>query len=362
MKKIVLTVLISSLTIGFLLAQKAQRIAYIDSEYILENMPEYVESQAKLNDKILKWQQQLDVKKKDIESMKADLINQKALLTKELILDKEEDISIKETELRDLQTLYFGPKGDIFFLRQQLVKPIQDQMYNAVKEIADAKKYDFVFDKTSDLIMLYSNNTYDISELVLNSISKSKRKVEIETRRSSIKTTNVVAEEKESINDDQTSSIAEDREATRIAREEQQKAVIAEKQRLREEQKQKIIAQRAENLKKREEAKQAALKKKEVKTPTQITEKTTSVETKKDSTTNIKNIELDSLSVKKDSLTPQERIALERKVQKEARLKAIEDKRLESIRIKEAQQKAIQEQREKAIKEREEQKKKNNNN
>lgn len=363
MKKIILTVLISSLTIGFLFAQKAQRIAFIDSEYILENMPEYVEAQSKLNEKILKWQHQLDAKKNELEIMKADLINQKALLTKELIIDKEEDITIKETELRNLQTLYFGPNGDLFFMRKQFVKPIQDQMYNAVKEIAELKKYDFVFDKTSDLIMLYSNNSFDISELVLNSISKTKRKDEVETRRTKITANPTINNtlEIENSADDQKSTITEDREATRLAREEQQKKVIEEKKRQREEQKQKITAQREENLKKREEAKQAALKKNEVsKTTSKKIENKEVATTKKDSLVDIKNIVNDTLQTEKDTLTLQEKIAFDRKQKKEAQQKAIEERRLESIRLKEAQQKALQEKREKAIKEREEQKKKDN--
>lgn len=364
MKKIILTVLISSLTIGFLFAQKAQRIAYIDSEYILENMPEYVDAQSKLNEKILKWQHQLDAKKTELDIMKTDLINQKALLTKELIIDKEEDITIKEIELRNLQTLYFGPTGDLFFMRKQLVKPIQDQMYNAVKEIAELKKYDFVFDKTSDLIMLYSNNTFDISELVLNSISKTKRKDEVETRHSRITANPTINNnlEAESSVEEQKSTITEDREATRLAREEQQKAVIAEKQRQREEQKQNITKQREENLRKREEAKQAALKKKEVgNTSSKISESKEVLTSKKDSLVDIKNIVNDTLQVEKDTLTPQERIAFDRQQKKEAQQKAIEERRLESIKQREAQQKALQEKREKAIREREEQKKKDNN-
>jgi Skp family chaperone for outer membrane proteins len=365
MKKIILTVLISSLTIGSLFAQKAQRIAYIDSEYILENMPEYVDAQAKLNEKIQKWQHQLDAKKSELEMMKADLANQKPLLTKELILDKEEDITIKETEFRNLQTQYFGSTGDLFFYRKQLVKPIQDQMYNAIKEIAEQKKYDFVFDKTSDLIMLYSNNAFDISELVLNSISKHKRKDEMDSKRSKAvanQTNSAKLNEEEVVVEEPKSTLADDREATRIAREEQQKAMIAEKMHQREEQKQKVVAQREENLRKREAAKQAALKKKEVGvSTTKITEKKETTSIKKDSLIDIKNIVQDTVQVEKDTLTPQQRIALDKKLKTEAQKKVIEERRLESIKQKEAQQKALKEKREQALKERELQKKKDNN-
>ena len=98
----------------------------------------------------------------------------KTILTKDLIEEKEEEISLKHDELRRLESLYFGPKGDMFTLRKQLVKPIQDQVYNAIQNIAARKKYDFVFDKSSELVMLYSNKKYDISDLVLASIDRTR--------------------------------------------------------------------------------------------------------------------------------------------------------------------------------------------
>jgi len=159
-------------------AQKGQRVAYIDMNYILENVPEYVDAQSKLDDKVKTWQQKLDVLSNEIELQKTDLSNEKSLLTNTLITEREEDIYIKEQELNRLQNAYFGPKGDLFQLRKQLATPVQDQVYNAVQEIAKRKRYDFVLDKSSDLILLYSNNKFDISEQVLNSIVKGrKRKV-----------------------------------------------------------------------------------------------------------------------------------------------------------------------------------------
>merc|ERR1712194_628356 len=172
-KKIFLTlVLLFSATI--LLAQKNQRIAYIDMEYILENVPEYLEAQNTLDAKIQKWRKKLDTQARYIEVLKSDLSNEKAILTKDLIEEKEEEITIKQEELRRLESLYFGPNGDMFLVRKQLVKPIQDQVYNAIQSIAKRKKYDFVFDKSSDLVMLYSNKNYDISELVLSSIDRTR--------------------------------------------------------------------------------------------------------------------------------------------------------------------------------------------
>jgi len=108
--------------------------------------------------------------------MKTDLSNEKSLLTNELISEREEDIDIKEQELRRLQQAYFGPTGDLFQMRKQFVKPVQDQVYNAIQDIATKKRYDFVLDKSSDLILLYSNSKYDISELVLNAIVKNRKR------------------------------------------------------------------------------------------------------------------------------------------------------------------------------------------
>ena len=164
-------------------AQKAQRVAYIDMNYILENIPEYTEAQTKLDGKIRKWQVKLDDLSNEIEKLKTDLSNEKPLLTKELITEREEDIAIKQSELKHLQISYFGPTGDLYQLRKQLAKPVQDHVYNAVQEIAKRKRYDFVLDKSSDLIILYSNSKFDISEQVLNSIVKGRKRQELDDKK-----------------------------------------------------------------------------------------------------------------------------------------------------------------------------------
>lgn len=164
-------------------AQKAQRFGYVDMEYILENIPEYVEAEAKINTKAITWQSNIENQQKEIDDLKADLNNEKALLTEELIEEREEDIQIKEFELKKLQAAYFGTNGDLFFLRKQLVKPIQDLVYNAIQDIATKRKYDFVLDKSTDLIMLYSNKQYDISDLVLTSIKRIRKNNEVSAKK-----------------------------------------------------------------------------------------------------------------------------------------------------------------------------------
>jgi len=182
--------LTSSLTI----AQKQLRIGYIDMEYILNNVPEYTDAQAKLNDKVKVWQQKLDNLSIEIEKMETDLINEKALLTPAMILEREEDIDIKKKDLKRLQEGYFGPAGDLYQMRKQFVKPVQDQVFNAIQTIAETKKYDFIFDKSSDLIMLYSNSNYDVSELVLNSIVKDRKRQTLEDNKNARATKTKVAE------------------------------------------------------------------------------------------------------------------------------------------------------------------------
>lgn len=174
-------------------AQRSQNIAYIDMEYILENVPEYVQAQNNLNAKVETWKANLKKLERHIEVMKTDLANEKAILTKDIIEEREEDILIKQQELIRLESLYFGPNGDMFILRKQLVKPIQDLVYNSVQSIAKRKKYDFVFDKSSELVMLYSNKKHDISELVLSSIVKDRR---IKTAKSNLTAKKTAAQKK----------------------------------------------------------------------------------------------------------------------------------------------------------------------
>ena len=168
------------ITSSLTLAQKELRIGYIDMEYILDNVPEYQEAQSRLDDKIKGWQKKLDDLEIEIEQMNTSLANEKALLTNEMIKEREEDIDIKRQELRKLQSAFFGPTGDMYQMRKQFVKPVQDQVFNSIQDIAEKKRYDFIFDKSSDLIMLYSNSKHDVSELVLNDIVKDRKRQTLE--------------------------------------------------------------------------------------------------------------------------------------------------------------------------------------
>ncbi len=168
-------------------AQKAQRLAYIDMAFVLENVPEYSKAQNQLDTKVRAWQRRLDREKNDIEALKKDFSNEKALLTPELIQEREDDIYYKEQDYKKLQEAYFGPKGDLYLYRKLLVQPIQDKVYNYIQEIAVKKRYDFVIDKSSDLILLYTNKRFDISDLVVNGIVRDQKQKAIQAKRKKAK-------------------------------------------------------------------------------------------------------------------------------------------------------------------------------
>jgi len=164
-------------------AQRGVRIGYIDMEYILENVPEYRESEVQLEGKVQRWKQDIEKKQKSIDQMKLNLSSERVLLTKELIEEREEEIKIEEDAMLKYQQDRFGPNGDLMIQRRQLVQPIQDQVFNIVQEIAVAKKYDFIFDKSADIVMLFAAERNDISEQVIRSINRAAKREEASNKR-----------------------------------------------------------------------------------------------------------------------------------------------------------------------------------
>ncbi len=155
---------------------KGIRIGYIDMEYILQSVPDYAEANNQLDQKAQKWKQEIDVKNNEISKLKESLKIEKVLLTKELLEEREEAIRFLETEMSDLQQKHFGPKGDLIVQKAVLVKPIQDQVFNAVQDIAEKRKYDFILDKSSDLTVLFAAKRFDVSDLVIRTIIRSSKK------------------------------------------------------------------------------------------------------------------------------------------------------------------------------------------
>ncbi|WP_139001513.1 OmpH family outer membrane protein [Hyunsoonleella aestuarii] len=163
-------------------AQRGVRIGYIDTEYILENVPEYQEATAQLESKVQKWKTEIDSRLSVIAQKRKDLSNEKALLTKELIEEREEDIYFEEKEILDYQQKRFGPNGDLMIQKKQLMQPIQDQIFAAVQDMASSRKYDFIFDKSADVVMLYSAKQFDLSEQILRSITRASKRRQVKSK------------------------------------------------------------------------------------------------------------------------------------------------------------------------------------
>ena len=175
MKSNVLLITVALLTAFFAHAQRGVRIGYVDMEYILENVEEYREATEQLENRVQRWKLEIEEKKGVIDQMKKDLMAEKVLLTDELITERQEEIQILEKEMLEYQQNRFGPNGDLILQKQRLIQPIQDQVFNEVQAIGANKKYDFIFDKSADVVMLYSEKRHDISELVLRGIARTRR-------------------------------------------------------------------------------------------------------------------------------------------------------------------------------------------
>ena len=156
-------------------AQRGVRIAYVDMEYILENVEEYAQATAQLESKAQKWKLQIEKKQNEVDQLKKDLQAEKVLLTEELISEREEEIQAQEKEILDYQQDRFGPQGDLILQKRLLIQPIQNQVFAEVQKLGTNKKYDFIFDKSADVVMLYSQKRHDISDLVLRAISRTRK-------------------------------------------------------------------------------------------------------------------------------------------------------------------------------------------
>ncbi len=154
--------------LGF--AAQAQRFGIVDTDYILTKIPEYSQAQSQLDQMSKQWQGEVEALLSEADALQKSLDAERILLTDEMAAEREKVIKDLEQEARKLQRQYFGPEGDLFKKRQELVRPIQDQVYNAVQDVARKKKLDVVFDKASSLTMLYSSDKIDISEEVLTEL------------------------------------------------------------------------------------------------------------------------------------------------------------------------------------------------
>ncbi len=173
--KVKLTLIFTSLIIT-ISNLPAQKFGYVDTEFILNQMPEYKAAKAEINKNTADWQKEIEAKYEEIKKLYETYQAERILLSDDLCKKREKEIADKEKDAKSLQQLRFGSDGDLFKKRMELVKPIQDKIYNAVKAVAESSKMAIIFDKANDMLMIHANAKYDKSEDVLNYLGVSRTK------------------------------------------------------------------------------------------------------------------------------------------------------------------------------------------
>ncbi|MDN3494126.1 OmpH family outer membrane protein [Winogradskyella bathintestinalis] len=338
-------VLFLVITIGLLSfyahAQRGVRIGYIDTEYILQNVPEYQQASTQLDQKVQDWKTDIETKLKGIEQKKKELDNESVLLTKELYDERFEDITFEEAEILDYQQKRFGPDGDLMIQKRQLIEPIQDQIFSAVQDIAETGKYDFVFDKSADVVMLYSAERYDLSERVLKTITRTSKRSQAKNKKE-----RKALEEEEvvpvvSADKDARQQALEDRKAKR---EEQLAAKRAEREKATEDRRRAQEELREAKRKEAEERRQRAIDARNDRSGS-INETTTTVI---DSMPKVKPSVIKDSTQIKDGL---KKDSIDSKKPKTA-AEIAEAERLKKLKDREARQKALEERKQKIIEQR----------
>lgn len=169
MKKVVF---IACLMMGFAVASQAQygRYAIVDTKYILDKLPDYKDAQKKLDEFSNMWQKEIDGKQGALDKMYKDFEAEQVMLSPELKKKREDELFVREKEVRDLQRKRFGFEGDLFKKRQELVKPIQDKVYNAIQKLAVNRQLDFILDKSEGITVIFADPKLDRSEDILKEL------------------------------------------------------------------------------------------------------------------------------------------------------------------------------------------------
>jgi outer membrane protein len=148
----------------------AQRFAYVDTEYILSQMPEYEAAQKKIDEFTQQWQKEIETKYAEVDQLYRQYQAEQVLLTDQMKQQKQKEIEDKEKAVKEFQKQKFGYEGELFRKRQELVKPIQDNVYDAIQKIATTKAYDFVFDKSAGSVVLFAASKNNLSDQVLQQL------------------------------------------------------------------------------------------------------------------------------------------------------------------------------------------------
>jgi outer membrane protein len=160
-----------------------QKFGYIDSEFIIKKMPEYKKAQTELNEFSLKWQKEIEADQVKIDKLREDYQAEEVLLTEDMRKERMDTIALKETKLRDLQKNYFGYKGLLYLKRQELVKPAQDKLFKAIEKVAKEKKLAIIFDKSGELVMVYTDPIHDYTDFVLEELGLGDKNDQIPTNK-----------------------------------------------------------------------------------------------------------------------------------------------------------------------------------
>ena len=164
-------------------AQQNQRIAYVDSDYILENIPEYTDAQEEINQLSKKWEKEITALFQAAQELDREYQAESVLLSEDQKRKKKEAITAKRQEAENLRMQYYGPEGELFAKRTELIQPIQEKVYNAINQVALTKNYAFVFDKAAGTSMLYCSDKNDISDEILDEIGNVMQTVRREDRK-----------------------------------------------------------------------------------------------------------------------------------------------------------------------------------
>jgi Skp family chaperone for outer membrane proteins len=326
MRKQFLFLFLTLIGFGIVQAQtKSTKIGYIDMEYILQNVSNYTEAQNQLEQKAQKWKQEIEIKKNEIKKLDEALKVEKPLLTRELIEERESEIKLLEKEVLEYQQKRFGANGDLIQQKLVLSKPVQDQVFTTVQDIAEAKQYDFIFDKSSDLTMLFAAKRFDISDQVLRVLNRTEKREQLTKKQQKD------LEEKEKKED----ALAEnpglkDRQKALDEKKEAREKLIAERKLQQETKKKEFEEQRKKVAEEKAVKKNNGINSNSTEAKVEITKKA------------LEKLEADELARKKQA-DEKNRILEERKKIIEDKRKALEEKKLKIIEDRAATKKAAEE-------------------
>jgi Skp family chaperone for outer membrane proteins len=271
-----------------------------------------------LNSNVNDWKKEIETMEKEIHNKREILNKERILLTDELILDREEDLLIEEEEVYKYKHDRFGPNGDFILQKKQLIQPIQDQIFVAIQEIAKTRKYDFIFDKSADIVMLYSDKRFDLSEQILRTILRANNQNKIESRKDKKKlekesiisdsgdrsSREIELEKRKKLAEEMKNRIMQEKEAKRIEADEKKKKVFEEKELKKFESEQKIkklIEEREKEKNRALEEKKKKIEEKEKEKKIIELERKKSLEEKKRKILEARKDKLDAKKIVKDS-------------------------------------------------------------